>query len=48
MRAGAYIAPHMLPSLLALPRHQVWNEKESLPTGYGAATLAEWAAAQGE
>ncbi|KAI8475093.1 MAG: cytosol aminopeptidase family, catalytic domain-containing protein [Monoraphidium minutum] len=25
----------------------VWNEKEGLPTGYGAATLAEWAAAQG-
>jgi hypothetical protein len=26
---------------------QVWSEKEQLPTGYGAATLAEWAALQG-
>lgn len=25
----------------------VWDEKAGLPTGYGAATLAEWAAAQG-
>jgi hypothetical protein len=27
---------------------QVWNDKEALPTGYGASTLAEWAAAQGK
>jgi leucyl aminopeptidase len=26
----------------------VWNEKEALPTGYGAMLLAEWAAAQGK
>lgn len=25
----------------------VWDEKAGLPTGYGATTLAAWAAAQG-
>lgn len=26
----------------------VWDEKAALPTGYGAALLATWAAAQGQ
>jgi hypothetical protein len=28
------------------PLGPVWNEKVGLPTGYGAALLAEWAMAQ--
>jgi hypothetical protein len=27
---------------------QVWDEKASLPTGYGAALLAQWATSQAQ
>lgn len=33
---------------LAAVSLQVWDEKAGLPTGYGAALLAQWAIAQGK
>jgi hypothetical protein len=35
-------------TLLAAVSLQVWDEKAGLPTGYGAALLAQWATAQGK
>jgi hypothetical protein len=34
--------------LRALACMQVWDEKAGLPTGYGAALLAQWATSQGK
>ena len=49
---GAQTPPLPRPAAAPPPpiaRPQVWSEKDGgLPTGFGAATLAAWAAAQGE
>jgi hypothetical protein len=46
--ASPLAEPHSPPPPKPPRPRQVWDEKQGLPTGYGAATLAKWATAQGQ